>query len=627
VAITSRSETQHHFEAIQQWQYIGNVNPALLTANAFQNCKKYGITSVQSYVTWAQIEATRGQPDFSVYDELVQHLLQHNLKWVPFLILGPYYATPTWFQKSDQSLYAVCLEHRKSSKIQSIWNPNLSRCVDRFLTIFADHYSDPGLFESIALGISGNWGEALYPATGGFSGGFHTHPGWWCGDDFALQDFRAKISQKYSSVAALNNRWGTHFKDFSEASFPEVGRSLAKDGLDMLRNSIPPGLKPLLSRIRSHFAKIQIPLFFPGSNMPPKLNAKKPSPQLQHWADFTAWYQDAMTDWAQYWLARARAHFPETTLYLVTGGRGGPMLGADFAAQAKMAKQYAAGIRITNQNDDYRQSFILTRLVSAACRNYGTYFTTEESGVNRPHGVTMRIFDAATSAARGAYFKSIIANDSRPCGGQDQRVGEPTRGAIHLSENLRYILTEPPIIEVAVLFPNTAINITPSVLNALYYQGGIFRTLCDFDLVDENMINDNLLGNYRFLVLLVACWIQGKTLQKMMDWIAEGGIVMTGSHLWLNRIGKTTIMSNMRPAKHEILKRIHKGFSICLKGSRHHYLQAVADAIYNRKQTYPWNGIAPIPAFLKGRYVTRFSNRLMSYDPKRSKIQLHRLEK
>jgi len=626
VSETCRSEIRHHFEVIQQWQYTGNVNPLLLTENAFRNGKRSGITSVQSYVTWAQIEPRQGRRDFSAYDELVGHLQHHNLKWVPFLILGPNYATPDWFQKSDHSLHAICLEHRKKSKIQSIWNPHLPRYVDHFLRTFANHYSDHDIFESIALGISGNWGEALYPATGGFRGGFHTHPGWWCGDERALLHFREHVAQKNGSITTLNKRWGTNFKDFSAISFPEFGRSLKKDGFDMLRNRIPGALKPVLSRIRGHWEKIRVPRISSRSHTLQKMNQRMSQHDLQYRIDFTAWYQNAMTRWAQYWVERARYHFANTALYLVTGGNGRPMLGADFASQTKMAKKYNAGIRITNQNDSYRQSFIFTRLVSAACRNYGTYFTTEESGVNRPHGVTMRIFDAATSGASGAYFKSIIGNDSGPCGGPHPSVGEPGRGAKNLSENLRYISPAHPIVDVAVLFPNTTIAIMPSVLNSLYQRGGRFRALADFDLVDENMIGDNLLQNYRFLALLEGGWIGARTTRKILDWITGGGILITGSHLSLKSIENRTDDWTALLSLKGIYKRVGQGYSVCFSRDTTPYLRKVSGAVYNRDREYPWQGIPSIPDFLQGQYVTRFTGRLMSYDPKKCRIQIHEIK-
>ncbi|MCF6149865.1 MAG: hypothetical protein E3K37_14525 [Candidatus Kuenenia sp.] len=120
----------------------------------------------------------------------MEKIIRHNLKWVPFLILGPCYATPEWFQVSSESVFAKCIEHSIESKIQSIWNPYLPKYVDRFIGIFAKHYQSHNLFESITLGISGNWGEAMYPVGGGFGTNFHTHSGWWCGDKYALESYR-----------------------------------------------------------------------------------------------------------------------------------------------------------------------------------------------------------------------------------------------------------------------------------------------------------------------------------------------------------------------------------------------------------------------------------------------------
>ena len=81
------SGSQNGFEVIQQWQYIDPVVPELLTDTAFNHCKKFGITSLQSYVTWAEIEKKPGKLDYSTYDVLVDKIIGHHLKWVPFLIL------------------------------------------------------------------------------------------------------------------------------------------------------------------------------------------------------------------------------------------------------------------------------------------------------------------------------------------------------------------------------------------------------------------------------------------------------------------------------------------------------------------------------------------------------------
>ena len=241
------SGSQNGFEVIQQWQYIDPVSPELLRDAVFNYCKEFGITSLQSYVTWAEIEKKPGRLNYSIYDALVDKILKHNLKWIPFLILGPHYATPKWFQESEHNLYAKCLEHGRSSKIQSIWNPHLPEYVEHFLSRFAEHYKDPSIFESIALGISGNWGEAIFPATGCFLGGFHSHPGWWCGDEYAIESFRQFAAKKYATVSMLNHFWSTNFNYFSDVSFPSIERSLTKDLFYQLIKIIPKNQPPELA--------------------------------------------------------------------------------------------------------------------------------------------------------------------------------------------------------------------------------------------------------------------------------------------------------------------------------------------------------------------------------------------
>src|SRR5208283_2858213 len=109
-------------------------------------------------------------------------LEKHGLGWVPFLIAGPYYATPEWFMESGDSVFFRCLEHSAECKIQSIWNPALKPAVEHFIRAFFEKYNSSSALRSMLLGISGNWGESIYPLNGGFSEEAHMHLGWWCGD-------------------------------------------------------------------------------------------------------------------------------------------------------------------------------------------------------------------------------------------------------------------------------------------------------------------------------------------------------------------------------------------------------------------------------------------------------------
>lgn len=590
-------------ELIQQWQYVGEVHPNLLENEAFEYAKQAGLTSVQSYVTWAEIEKEPNKIDFSSYDILVDKLAKHKLKWVPFLILGPYYATPKWFLGSNGSICAKCLEHNKESKIQSIWNPHLPKYVDRFLQLIAEHYQDKDIFESIGLGISGNWGEAIYPANGGFYKGFHTHPGFWCGDKYAISNFRRFAIEKYKSIEELNSAWDTNFRDIEEINFPRA-KTLRLESICCILNKIPRQIKTLLKPAGKRLFDI-----FRYKRV------KKPWKQ-QKWIDFVNWYLISMTNWAEFWVKTARKYFPKMEIYLVTGGHGLPQLGADFSAQTKMVSKYKAGIRITNQTDDYNKSFIYTRLVSSASRFYGSYFTTEEATINCPNGITARLFDVATSGAKGAYFKSVIGTGTDLCTGKTFTLGKSTQGAINLANNLHYLTLSQPIIEVAILFPNTSIALDTALISSIYTQCSELRDAIDFDLVDENMIADGALKKYRFLVIIECSWLCRDTLMEIQDWVIRGGTLIFAAFLKISAIDVDDDNKEWQGlfTQRQTVKRNGGGYTVLFTGRRHKYLDFITKAVYNQDKKYPYLGIPEIDGKIDRVYATQLIDNIIYYN-------------
>jgi len=392
-------------EIVQQWQYNKDVHPELLKDEAFILAKEIGITAVQSYVPWSNIEPSEGKYDFSLYDPLVEKLEKHGMGWVPFLIFGPYYATPEWFLNSTESVPATCLEHNKSCNIQSIWNPHLRKHIDRFFNIFHQHFSKSPALKNILLGINGNWGESIFPVSGGFIEESHMHMGWWCADPYALSDFRRYLSEKYKDIRILNTEWESNFRGFDEILFPEIKRketikSILEEKWYRISGILPVQVKNILKSLIVKFLRIDA--------MPAKKSDKR-------WLDFSIWYRESMTKWVEFSLLTARKYFKDISIYVVTGGDGNPMQGSDFFAQAKVSAKYRAGIRVTSLSDNYPESFFLSNPAISACRFYKTYFETEEALLHNPAGITMRLFDAVSSGAKGIYFKNLIGYGKYLC--------------------------------------------------------------------------------------------------------------------------------------------------------------------------------------------------------------------
>ena len=460
-----REVTKVHpkIEVIQQWQVHSPVPVGLLEDSAYILCKKIGITSLQSYVGWAQLEPERNKITYDVYDPVVNQIRKYNLKWLPFIITGPYIATPKWFREK-QGVDAICLEHNIPIRIQSIWNPDLKAGVRRFLELFKAHY-DPSVIEALEFGISGNWGESIFPAGGGFDmKGVHTHIGWWCGDKYAVADLQRWVRNKYKTIRDLNTAWKSDYSSF-EAIEP----------------------------------------FIPQNS---------PSPRAG--IDLGNWYMGSMTDYAEYWVKTARELFPSMPIYLCTGGSGTAALGADFSAQARMCAKYNAGIRITNMDDNMLKGFAITRMVSSATRLYGGYYTNEPAGDNTYKGVAGRVFDIVSGGGRGVYFKGLYLDKPKV-----------TLAGLVLSDFAKYMKPNTPRLTVAALMPNSSIILNEQSLNQFLDRTAKLRDILDFEFIDENMISDGLLRNFKAVIILSGNILEVSTLEKLKDWVENGGVLFT----------------------------------------------------------------------------------------------------
>lgn len=440
--------------------------------------KSLGVTSVESYVTWESCEGKgEGQWDWSKWDKQVKILQDADLKWVPFLILGPAYSTPDWFRSSKEHFPCRCLEHGINSKIESLWNPNLPARIDRFISEFAKRYKDTGVIESVLLGIQGDYGEAIYSVSGGgwtfnIPGEYHNHPGFWCGDEYALKDFRSHMRNKYNSIALLNKAWGTSFSSFDVIDMPGRGHEL-----EVFRGKIPSG--------------------DPGIR--------------RRWLDFIDWYRGAMTNWADWWMMTTRKHFPDTPIYLCTGGDAAPEHGSDFAEQSRVAAKHKAGVRITNEGSNYALNFSITRWVASAGKHYGAYFGFEPASVVNEKGIVARIYNATASGANQLHeYNTNIVNSSKTINVQ--------------KAHFKYLFHVPnPIVPVAVWYPNVSLTLK---WGGFLEKVQTLRDYVDVDYVDETMLRTGGLGRNKILVILHGDVMESSDAVRIAQWIKSGGRVI-----------------------------------------------------------------------------------------------------
>jgi hypothetical protein len=416
-------------------------------------------------VRWNLCEVEPGKFDWSVYDPFVELYKNQGIKWVPFIIVGPAYSLPDWYYKKDGSQGYVCLEHGETSDVESLWNPKMREHAARFLKAFCEHYRESGAIESILLGITGNYGEAIYVATGNDwtadrHGKYHTHAGFWAGDPYAVKSFQEWVLRKYNTTDNLRAAWGER--------------------------------APVIHDVHPFTRDF--------------------APNDRAWIDFIDWYTQSMTDWAQFWMTETRKHFPGE-IYLCTGGHAPPEHGADFAEQCRVAASVNGGVRITNEGSDYGINFTHTRWVASAGKQYGAYYSFEPAGEVRPQAVVSRVYNVTASGAKGLhwYHPNLFASDGA------------RQNFVRFGHEWKQ---RKPIVDVAVYYPSTDIKLNGQ---HILERGRWLRDRFDYAFLSDGMIKGGGLRNVKALVLLFGTVFEKDVWEAIEKWVRDdGGVLVYG---------------------------------------------------------------------------------------------------
>lgn len=420
--------------------------------------------------------------DFANVDAMERMARQAGFDWCYF----PHFAfPPPWYSERINYTRIRCLEHDQTVEAYSPWDPNFGYFVSRGYEILARHFlgtlatQTPGNRQGRSLpvlyvGIHGDYGECglLIGARVGVPGqkehwqsrfgNLHNHLGWWCADQKARESFRTTMLGRYGDLSALNAAWRTSF------SAPEA-------------------------------------ITYPSS---PSAGSRR------YWLDFVHWYRQSVSAMTDMISRVARRHFPDSILMLPCGfGDEDPRTGADNSMLAKIAARHRMDIRSTHGGSQpfaENQASMLGRLASA-CRFYNVPFWTEPPSAITPEGQVARLFESITLGARGHFDWTPNVRTGRDA---YYRFGK------HLRIGRR-------VVDVAMFFPTTSHLLRPGQgYPRLLKQGcSAIRDVLDYDIVDERMILDGALDNYRVLVFWEGSVVEAPVLDRIRTWVERGGIV------------------------------------------------------------------------------------------------------
>lgn len=429
-----------------------------------------GFNGVETYVRWGYVERQRGTYDWGFYDAILNEIEKHGLQWFPMLLAGSGYALPAWLHDGKDNYGFKCLEHGIVHDTQSIFHPFQTEYASKFIAEFGKRYGNRKSLLGIRLGPSGDYGEAQYPAKGpgyGFRQA-HTHIGYWAGDDLAQAAFREHLKKQYGGdIAKLNTAWEARHASFD-------------------------GIRP----------------FLPETALTRRQRV-----------DFADWYMGAMSDWCEKWAIWSRAALPNTRIHQSSGGWGPVQIGTDYSYQARSMAKVKGGIRLTNEADDFADNFTITRMASSAARFYGAELGYEPGGYGSMRGVMARLYNTVTTGAVHLFY--YIGNLSA----NDQATDAWVRNAHMLDERAK------PVIDVATFYPDTALKLDDEVLRyrwaSTYFTAArTLRETVDFDYASEQMILDGALDRYKVLLFLWGAVTEKAVLERMDQWVRNGGTLV-----------------------------------------------------------------------------------------------------
>lgn len=419
-------------------------------------------------------EPEPGHWDWSAADAGFAAAQQAGLKWQYF---PHYHWPPAWYRKSAKFVPSMGLRSGRKLAAMSIWSPDVVPWFEHCYGALAQHYNR-GQIYAIYVGIHGDFGETIFPMgwhpdeAKRFGANGTGEADFWCGDAYAREDFRERMRHKYHTLAGLNAAWGTHFADVSQIDFPPAA---CNGGADFMSTA----------------------------------------ERRRHWLDFIQWYDDSMTRYTGEVCKIARHYFPKALLQIpIGGGSENVVYGQDSSALPKVAGRYGVHVRSTHGGYmPFAKGYAaMVKRIATASKLYGVPHWLEPPSNITPEGEVARIMEALSCGNYG--FWDWGAN--------------PVSASNVFRTYANFFTREKPVVDVALFFPTSDSRLHPEIdfPRQLQGEGMLLRDALDFDMMDEELINDKGLKNYRALVWVQGRFIEEKTLKKIAAWVKRGGVLV-----------------------------------------------------------------------------------------------------
>lgn len=486
---------------MQYWgTYEGPIPPSdWASPEHIEMLERIGVFADCDYPAWCLAEQEPGKWDFSLYEKNADALHEAGFSYVLFAWV---HFPPKWYLDSPDFVPYQCAEHGEKLMQISPWAPNVWNIYRAFYA--AEHKAMGDKVDWIRVATPSDYGEVGYPAgmTSWLVPQKHAHAGYWCGDPYARADFRDCMKRKFRTLNALNKRWGTSFAGWKDVTYPDI---VDDAGAAAVRES--------------------------GK-----------ATDRRRWLDFIEWYNGKWLRFVPKLTSLIGEFYPDKPKIVSVGyGAENNVFGNDFSAIAKMAR----GIGVALQTPGNVPYYAMKR-VSTACHFYGAPYYTEPPGDVPPDAEVARVFSDISNGVQ-VYFEYPQNLD---------------RARTQLRAYKNYMTGARPVVDFAIFNPTIQHRLDcASGFPAHASQLGHFgREYFDYDVVDETLIDDGALSNYRLLAYVQGSVTEAGTLRRIADWVRAGGALLTCDLGPVESIeGDRSVWDSLIPAKLASLDEVCPG--------------------------------------------------------------------
>lgn len=476
---------------MQYWGTQTGGDAGAVTPDLIALLRRCGCSAYCDYQSWCTVEQERGVWDWSFYQANERALREAGLGYNVFAWMQ---YPPKWAEAGRDFVPYRCLEHGQEMRQSSQWAPQTLASYEEYYRRLAEAF--PEQIPFLRLGMPAEYGELGMPIgmTTWLVPQEHIHGGFWCGDEYALADFRDTMRERFADLATLNARWGTAFATWEEVAPPDVREyRAARDAAE----------------------------------------AGGPA-QVHRWLDFVDWYQDSVIGFAAKAVGVVRRHFPREELILSLGYGQEPVpWGND---QSRFIRRFAElGVSAQTPGDI---GYFATRRVSTACRAYGVPYYTEPPGnVDRPHEVRRLFMDASNGTQTWFDYPPNLD------GARDL-----------LLKYKEHLTGQAPVCDVAYLMPSSWWWLRPEWgwPRATEQLAEGLRDRLDYEVVDELLVRDGALGKLgvRLLILAEGDLMRRDTFEALEVWVRGGGVLLVSGWPALRDLdGDTSWRESLLPAE------------------------------------------------------------------------------